>query len=162
MTDETKNESKSQETKPELQDNLVTVQHSITLNGETIPYTVTTGTLVFKEESEKDGTFEGEKARATFFFVAYTRDGASDPSTRPITFSFNGGPGSSSVWLHLGVLGPRRVVLTDLGDLPPPPYKLADNPYSLLDISDLVFIDPVGTGYSRAVVGEKDKECHRS
>ncbi len=160
MTDETKTESKSQETKPELQDNLVTVQHSITLNGETIPYTVTTGTLVFKEESEKDGTFEGEKARATFFFVAYTRDGVSDPSTRPITFSFNGGPGSSSVWLHLGVLGPRRVVLTDLGDLPPPPYKLADNPYSLLDISDLVFIDPVGTGYSRAVVGEKDKEFH--
>ncbi len=92
------------------------------------------------------------------FFVAYTRNDVEDKAQRPITFSFNGGPGSSSVWLHLGALGPRRVVMDDIGNLPPPPYRLVDNAYSLLDTTDLVFIDPVLTGYSRAVVGEKAKE----
>ncbi len=156
-------------------DQLVVTQHSITLNGVAIAYTVTTGTMVLRQESEKDGASEGEKAKASFFFIAYTRDervatepgSVADPGvvapplrTRPITFSFNGGPGSSSVWLHLGVLGPRRAAMTDLGALPPPPYQLVDNEYSLLDVSDLVFIDPVGTGYSRATSGEKSKEFH--
>jgi carboxypeptidase C (cathepsin A) len=77
---------------------------------------------------------------------------------RPLTFSFNGGPGSSSVWLHLGVLGPRRVAMGDEdGRLGPPPYQLVDNEHSLLDKTDLVFIDPVSTGFSRAVPGEKPK-----
>jgi carboxypeptidase C (cathepsin A) len=151
---------KTETPQPPVQDNLVETKHSVTLNGETIAYTVTTGTIVLKQESEKDGASEGEKPKATFFFVAYTRDDVADVAARPITFSFNGGPGSSSVWLHLGALGPRRVVMTDLGDLPPPPYKLGANEFSLLDVSDLVFIDPVGTGYSRAVAGEKDKEFH--
>ena len=79
---------------------------------------------------------------------------------RPITFSFNGGPGSSSVWLHLGLLGPRRVLMYDEGNALPPPYKLIENEYSLLDNSDLVFIDPVSTGYSRAVPGEDPKQFH--
>src|SRR5260370_18357091 len=74
--------------------------------------------------------------------MAYTKDEVSDASQRPITFSFNGGPGSASVWLHLGLLGPRRVQMGDAGTLLPPPYKLVDNDVSLLDISDLVFIDP--------------------
>jgi carboxypeptidase C (cathepsin A) len=131
----------------------------VTINGELIGYTVTAGTIVLKEESEKEGAAEGHKARATVFFVAYTRDAAS-PAARPITFAFNGGPGSSSVWLHLGVLGPRRVLFSDEGWPLPPPYRLVENSYSLLDVTDLVFIDPVSTGYSRVVPGEKPKEFH--
>ena len=98
--------------------------------------------------------------KATIFFIAYTRDDVEDKSKRPVTFSFNGGPGSSSVWLHLGVLGPRRVVSGDVDDPQPPPYRLEDNAYTLLDETDLVFIDPVSTGYSRPVPGEKAKEFH--
>jgi carboxypeptidase C (cathepsin A) len=94
------------------------------------------------------------------FFVAYTLHDAGDVAKRPVTFSFNGGPGSSSVWLHLGVLGPRRVLMDDVGHLPQPPYRLTDNEHTLLEDTDLVFIDPVGTGYSRAVVGEKGKAFH--
>lgn len=94
------------------------------------------------------------------FFVAYTRDGVADPAQRPLTFSFNGGPGSSSVWLHLGLLGPKRVALQTDGMAVAPPYRLIDNDASLLLHSDLVFIDPVGTGYSRAAVGEKPKDFY--
>src|SRR5262249_61934930 len=83
-----------------------------------------------------------------------------DGATRPVTFAFNGGPGSSSIWLHLGVLGPRRVLMGDAGNLLPPPYGLDDNAQTLLKHSDLVFIDPVSTGFSRAVKGEKSKEFH--
>ena len=97
---------------------------------------------------------DDEKASADIFYVAYTRDDAGEQSQRPVTFSFNGGPGSSSVWMHMGLLGPKRVVLEDDGSPVPPPYALVDNDYSLLDVSDLVFIDPVSTGFSRA----KDKD----
>jgi carboxypeptidase C (cathepsin A) len=146
-------------------DQIVQTHHAVTIGGGEIPYTVTTGTIVLREESEakgeREGEAEGERARATVFFVAYTRHDAKDLSRRPVTFSFNGGPGSSSVWLHLGVLGPRRVVTSDEGHLTPPPYRLTDNAYSLLDETDLVFIDPVGTGYSRPVVGEKGVTFHR-
>ncbi len=149
---------------PPPQDQLVTTQHILTVNGLAIPYTVTTGTIVLKEETEKsgenEGQAEGEKPKATIFFVAYTRDDVADRSTRPITFSFNGGPGSSSVWLHLGVLGPKRVLLDDEGWTLPPPYRLVDNEATLLDVTDLVFIDPVSTGYSRPVPGEKAQEFH--
>src|SRR5229473_2853588 len=100
------------------------------------------------------------KAKASIFYVAYTKDDVGDASQRPITFSFNGGPGSASVWLHLGLLGPRRVQMGDAGALRPPPYKLVDNDASLLDVTDLVFIDPVSTGYSRAVPGEPPKQFH--
>jgi carboxypeptidase C (cathepsin A) len=93
------------------------------------------------------------------FLTAYTLDDA-DASQRPVTFAFNGGPGSSSIWLHLGLLGPRRVVSGDVGELAPPPYGLTDNTETLLRHSDLVFIDPVSTGYSRAVEGEKPGEYH--
>jgi len=160
-----KTEKKSQEAeKPSPADQLVVTQHTVKIGGKEIPYTVTTGTIVLKEEAEKKGdeagASDGEKPRATVFFIAYTRRDVKDLAKRPVTFSFNGGPGSSSVWLHLGVLGPRRVVMDEIGNLPPPPYRLADNPFSLLDQTDLVFIDPVSTGYSRAVTGEKAKDFH--
>ena len=144
---------------PEPEDRISITRHRATIGGREIAYTATCGTIVLKEESEKEGKAEAEKATASVFFIAYSLDGADAPG-RPVTFSFNGGPGSSSVWLHLGVLGPRRVALDDEGRAPPPPYTLVDNELSLLDRSDLVFIDPVGTGYSRMVAGEKVKEYH--
>ncbi len=140
-------------------DRLAVTRHRATIGGREIAYTATCGTLVLREESQKDGKAEGEKARASVFFVAYALDGA-EPGSRPLTFSVNGGPGSSSVWLHLGLLGPKRVELYDEGRAPPPPGRLVDNEFSLLDRSDLVFIDPVGTGYSRMAEGEKVDEFH--
>jgi carboxypeptidase C (cathepsin A) len=128
-------------------------QHSVTIDGQEIRYTATAGTIHLTEEKKE--------AKAAIFFVAYTReDGDGGAATRPITFSFNGGPGSSSVWLHLGLLGPRRVELLEDGSSPHPPYRLVDNTYSLLDATDLVFIDPVTTGYSRAVNEEEEKQFH--
>jgi carboxypeptidase C (cathepsin A) len=140
-------------------DDLVTTHHSITIDGTELAYTVTAGRLVLRLEGHTDDKFDGPQAKAEVFMAAYTLDGA-EPGTRPVTFAFNGGPGSSSVWLHLGLLGPRRVLMGDVGELLPPPYALADNPQTLLRHSDLVFIDPVSTGYSRAVKGEKSKEFH--
>jgi carboxypeptidase C (cathepsin A) len=159
---ETKTEDKKPEEKrPEPKDKLVVTQHSITLGGQEIKYTVTAGTIVMKEEtSDRDKESEGEKPKAQFFFVAYTKDGVDDLSRRPLTFSFNGGPGSSSVWLHLGLLGPRRGVMGDAGSLLPPPYSMTDNEFSIFDQTDLVFIDPVSTGYSRPVEGAKAREFH--
>ncbi len=155
---ETKDEKKE---KPEVKDHLIVTQHSITIDGEEIKYTVTTGTMVLKEETpDREKDYEGEKPKAQFFFVAYTKDGVENPADRPLTFSFNGGPGSSSVWLHMGLLGPRRVVMTYEGDLPKPPYQLTDNEFSLLDDTDLVFIDPVSTGFSRPAEGEKARQFH--
>lgn len=148
---------KKDETKPEFKPEfpkevLSETKHSITIDGKTIPYTATAGNILLKEENGRP--------KANVFFIAYAKDGIPDNSGRPITFSFNGGPGSSSVWLHLGVLGPRRVKMADDGQALPPPYKLVDNEYSLLDVTDLVFIDPVTTGYSRAVPGEDDTQFH--
>ncbi|HNS00807.1 MAG TPA: peptidase S10 [Anaerolineae bacterium] len=149
---------------PTPQDNLVITHHTVAIDGQEIPYTVTAGVIVLKEEAERkgedEGASDGEKPKASIFFVAYTRDQVEDPASRPLTFSFNGGPGSSSVWLHLGVLGPRRVLLDDDGFALKPPYRLVDNEASLLDVTDLVFIDPVSTGFSRPVPGEKAKDFH--
>jgi len=165
MTDQAQEAGKNESTTPlPPKDVLVETKHSLVMDGQEIRYTVTCGTMVLKEEAEKkgekEGESEGEKPRASIFFVAYTRDDVVDRQKRPLTFSFNGGPGSSSVWLHLGLLGPRRVLLDDDGFAYPPPYRLVDNAYSLLDQTDLVFIDPVSTGYSRAVTGEKPKQFH--
>lgn len=155
-----KNAEKKDE-KPSFNDNLVVTKHSIAIGGREIKYTVTAGTMVLKEETaDREKESEGEKPRAQVFFIAYVKDGARDKSKRPLTFSFNGGPGSASVWLHLGVLGPRRAALEFDGSAPPPPFKLTDNEYSLLDETDLVFIDPVSTGYSRPVEGQKPVEWH--
>jgi carboxypeptidase C (cathepsin A) len=148
---------------PPAIDKVVVSHHAVTINGERVEYTALCGTLVLREEAEKKdppGASEGHKAKAEIFFVAYLRDDVPDKTKRPITFSFNGGPGSSSVWLHLGVLGPRRVDMGDAGALTAPPYGVIDNEHTLLDATDLVFIDPVGTGYSRAVQGEANKDFH--
>lgn len=126
--------------------------HRVTVDGRALAYKATAGTLILKDE---DGT-----PKASVFYMAYTLDGVSDPGQRPLTFSFNGGPGSSSVWLHLGLLGPRRVLMTEDGHALPPPYALVDNEYSLLDVTDLVFIDPVTTGYSRTVPDEDPQQFH--
>ena len=158
--DEKKPQEKKEE-KPVVVDKLVESNHSIKIKGKEIKYTVTAGTMILKEETtDREKEAEGEKPRAQIFFISYTKDGVRDKSKRPLTFSFNGGPGSASVWLHLGVLGPRRVVMQEDGNLPPPPYKLTDNEFSLLDDTDLVFIDPMNTGYSRPVEGQKPKEWH--
>lgn len=150
--------------KPQAQDNLVTTKHSVVIDGKEIKYTATTGTLVLKYEDtartgEEAGKFTGQQAKAEIFFVAYSRDNVKKKAKRPVTFSFNGGPGSSSIWMHLGALGPRRVVVKDT-EPTPPPYRLSDNEFSLLDKTDLVFIDPVGTGFSRPIAGEKAQDFH--
>jgi carboxypeptidase C (cathepsin A) len=139
-----------------IEDQLVTTQHSVTINGRALDYTATAGTIVLQEEDDEGGI----KQKAKIFFVAYTLDGVEEPQNRPLTFSFNGGPGSSSVWMHMGLLGPWRVDMGQDGHLPPPPYRLVENTYSFLDESDLVFIDPVSTGYSRPVEGEEAKQYH--
>src|SRR5690606_31528270 len=147
--------------RPEPVDELVVTRHTVTTaDGTELRYTATCGRLVLREEVHSDEEkFDGYRPKAEVFLVAYTLDGA-EPRRRPVTFAFNGGPGSSSAWLHLGLLGPRRVVSGDAGALVPPPYDLVDNPQTLLAVSDLVFIDPVSTGYSRAVSGEKPKRFH--
>ena len=139
-------------TPPKPEEKTSKTQHTIQLNGQALAYTATAGTLVLKKE---DGT-----PTASIFYTAYTKDGVSDLSRRPLTFAFNGGPGSSSVWLHLGSLGPKRVVLDPEGKPTAPPYRFADNPNTLLDQTDLVFIDPVSTGYSRAAVEADAKNFH--
>jgi carboxypeptidase C (cathepsin A) len=140
-------------------DDLVTTTHEIASGQRTLRYTATTGRIVLRRESHTDGAFDGHLPKAEMFVTAYTLDDA-DSRSRPVTFAFNGGPGSSSVWLHMGLLGPRRVLSGDVDDRVPPPYALADNEETLLAHTDLVFIDPVSTGYSRAAKGEKSAEYH--
>ncbi|MPZ83122.1 MAG: peptidase S10 [Actinophytocola sp.] len=151
--------STTEERPAEPTDDLVTSSHSLTVKRRKLNYTATAGRIVLRKEIVTDGKFDGYLPKAEVFLTAYTLDGA-DPAKRPVTFAFNGGPGSSSVWLHLGLLGPRRVVSGDVGDLAAPPYGLVDNTETLLQHSDLVFIDPVSTGYSRAVKGEKPGDYH--
>jgi carboxypeptidase C (cathepsin A) len=151
-------------TQKEPQERMVATEHRLNVGGRTLEYTATCGTVVLRDYDDQDESKEGkrlpEKPRATLFFTAYTLKGVEHPERRPLTFSFNGGPGSSSVWLHLGILGPRRVVTDEMGNSPPAPYSLTDNEHTLLTESDLVFIDPVGTGHSRMAEGEKVAEFH--
>jgi carboxypeptidase C (cathepsin A) len=119
----------------------VVTKHEIRVGGRTLHYTATTGMMPIKN---RDGDTE-----ARMFFMAYTLD-EGGRGRRPLTFSFNGGPGSSSVWLHLGTVGPKRVRMNSDGGMPAPPFELVDNEHTWLTQTDLVFIDPVGTGYSRA------------
>ena len=140
-------------------DDLISTKHTLTAGRRKLKYTATTGRVVLRQEVVTDGKFDGHRPKAEVFLTAYTLDDA-DPGSRPVVFAFNGGPGSSSIWLHLGLLGPRRVVSGDAGALEAPPYGLVDNAETLLKDSDLVFIDPVSTGYSRAAEGEKPGEYH--
>lgn len=129
-------------------------EHTLELPTGRIAYKASAGFLpVLTKE-------DGAKSVASVFHIAYTRTDAGDSAARPVTFCFNGGPGSSSVWLHLGSYGPRRVWFDDAGNPPNPPGRLVDNPQTLLDQTDLVFIDPVSTGFSRAEKGEDAKQFH--
>ena len=132
--DAPKGEEKGKKEKDEMTDNVSVTKHSGTFGGRELKYTATAGTIVISKK-EKD-------PKASMFHVAYTLDGVKDPKTRPITFCFNGGPGSSGVWLHLGGFGPKRVQMTKDGMMPNPPFRLGDNPDSILRVTDLVFIDP--------------------
>jgi carboxypeptidase C (cathepsin A) len=126
--------------------------HEIKIGERTLKYTATTGLMPIRDAK---GDVE-----AKVFFIAYTKDEVKEKTTRPLMFSFNGGPGSSSVWLHLGALGPKRVEMPDEPVIPSPPFRLVDNEQTWLDATDLVFIDPVGTGFSRAAKPELDRKFH--
>ncbi len=124
--------------------------HEVAIGGETVKYEATAGWLIVNDGKEKPA--------ARFGYTAYIRQGAGEAAERPVTFAYNGGPGSSSIWLHMGVLGPRRVVVADAEFTLPPPYEVVDNANSILDVTDLVMIDPVGTGYSRPLDESKGGE----
>ena len=182
--DSNTNEASRADTKVFEEPPPVVTAHSVTVGERTLKYHTTAGYIVLKEEegkplvklpdqkpapgareaepkeTEPNKTKDGLKAKAKVFFVAYTLDDAGDPSSRPLAFAFNGGPGSSSVWLHMGAIAPRRAALTDEGEAPPPPYQLVDNESTWLDRTDLVFLDPVSTGYSRPVTREDPKQYH--
>ena len=125
-------------------------QHRLSLGGKAIEYTATAGTLIVRDDDDKP--------IASIGYVGYTRRDGKSAGVRPVTFAFNGGPGSSSFWLHMGVLGPKRVQVSDPTPTPAAPYHTTDNEFSLLDVSDVVMIDPVGTGLSHAVCDHRDEE----
>ena len=147
--DETKSEDKSAQIVEERESK---TEHTVRIAKKQVRYQAVARTTTLKDAEGKD--------KASVFSISYTRLPEGDAADRPILFSFNGGPGSSSVWLHLGLFGPRMIDLGQ-GEIPTkPPYRLSDNDASLLDICDLVFIDPVSTGYSRPVPGEEAKQFH--
>jgi len=135
---------------PDASHKPVFTTNTVEIAGQSVTYIAETGMLPVLKT---DGT-----TKASIFYVAYTRVGITNLSARPVTYCFNGGPGSASVWMHLGALGPRRVKMNENGTLPPPPYSLVNNEYSILHTSDLVFIDPVATGFSRAAKDERPED----
>ncbi len=159
---------------------LSVTSHTVTVDGNVLKYHVTAGYIIQKEEEDKpllnpdeapapasaeskadpDKPKDGLKPKAKIFFVAYTLDDVADVAKRPVTYLFNGGPGSASIWLHMGAVSPRRANLTPDGEAPPPPYQLVDNESTWLDHTDLVFIDPVSTGFSRPVPKESAGQFH--
>lgn len=142
------------ETAPETADikaEEVLTEHKVVIMGKEIAYKAVAGTLPLKDDKGH--------TKASLFYIAYTRSDVDEVSKRPIAFCFNGGPGSSSVWLHMGILGPKRVKLLD-EKFNAPPFSYTDNEYSLLDVADLVFIDPISTGYSRPAPNEDSKQFH--
>ncbi len=140
----------SKDTIPVPKEEKSVTRHSVLIGGKTISYTATAGALILRNNQDEPIAFFG--------YTAYTKEGEPDAAKRPVCFSFNGGPGSSSMWLHMGVMGPRRVVVNDPYDNAPPPYRIEDNNFSILDVSDVVMIDPVGTGLSKAVGKAKNKD----
>lgn len=165
--------------KPDEEAALSVTAHTVTVDGKLLKYHVTAGYIIQKEEEEKplfkrddapptpapakpdsEKPKDGLKPKAKIFFVAYTLDDVADITKRPVTYLFNGGPGSASIWLHMGAVAPRRARLTDEGEAPPPPYQVVDNESTWLDHTDLVFIDPVSTGFSRPVSKEPAAQFH--
>jgi carboxypeptidase C (cathepsin A) len=141
---------KAEPTPPAPKEESSVTEHSIKIAGQTVPYKAIAGTILLKNEKDEP--------QALIYSTSYIRSDVKDSSQRSISFIYNGGPGSASVWLHMGAFGPRRVVTPNAEPTPPPPYKVTDNAYTLLDKTDMVFIDPVGTGYSRAVGKAQDKD----
>lgn len=146
---EVKPAEKPEPVPPPKEESSVT-EHTIKIAAQNIPYKATVGSLLLKNEKDEP--------QALIYYTAYNRSDIKDTSQHPLAFLYNGGPGSSSIWLHMGAFGPKRVITADAGVTPPPPYKLEDNPNCLLDKTDLVFIDPVGTGFSKAVGKAQDKD----
>ncbi len=136
----------------ELKESTTVTKHTFDIGGQRIAYTATAGTIVLQDEKNK--------AEAAVFYVAYTRDDVTDRARRPMFYSFNGGPGTASVWMHMGFTGPRKVVYDDAGMMPAPPFRLSSNEHAILDVADIVFIDPVVTGYSRMAPGEDPHKFH--
>jgi carboxypeptidase C (cathepsin A) len=145
-------DKKDEKDQKEEKEKLSITRHTATIQDNELKYIVTAGKLVMKDEDDKP--------KALIFFVAYSKDGVKDSTNRPVTFAFNGGPGSSSVWLHLGLLGPKYIKFPDQPTEVRPPYKLSNNARSLLDLTDLVFIDPVSTGFSRPAKDEDKGQFH--
>lgn len=135
---------------PEPEPSNWTTQHTLRMSGETVAYDAVVGSIILRDSEEK--------ANAELFYTAYFRTNGGDASTRPLIFSFNGGPGSASYWLHMGIMGPRRVETPNVGQQAPPPYPIVDNQHTLLDIADIVMIDPVGTGFSRPAAEGEGKD----
>jgi carboxypeptidase C (cathepsin A) len=134
-----------------LSEKLSVSEHEIKIGDRRFNYKATAGYMTVKDETGKE--------KGNFFFVAYEKVlNAADRNDRPITFVFNGGPGAAAVWLHMGTAGPKRVQLLEEGHVPQPPYRWVNNEYSWLDLTDMVFIDPIGTGYSRPAAGEKGEQ----
>jgi len=127
-------------------------QHTTHIGGQEIKYTAAAGTMILRDN---DG-----QPKASAFFVAYTRDDVTDFSKRPLTFAYNGGPGSASIWVHMGAFGPMKVQLAEDGHALPPPPRIVENEDSLLDVTDIVFVDPISTGFSRPAPGENPNEFH--
>ena len=148
-TTKTTEKEKPGEEKPPKEE-ASTTEHSIKIAGQTIPYKAVAQTILLKNEKDEP--------QALIYSTSYFRTDMKDLTQRPISFIYNGGPGSASVWLHMGAFGPRRVVTPNAEPTPPPPYKLADNAGTLLDKTDMVFLDPVGTGFSHAVGKAQDKD----
>lgn len=143
----------AKEDSPKKAQEPVSKEGKVTIAGKEIAYTSTAGKMTIRDDKGK--------AKASIFYVSYERNGVEDKTKRPVMFAFNGGPGSSSVWLHLGILGPQRIDIPGDGTAPiKPPARLIDNEFSILDQCDLVFIDPVSTGYSRAEEGANVKDFH--
>jgi len=143
-------EKPAEPTPPPPKEESSVTEHSIKIGGQTIPYKAIAGTILLKNEKDEP--------QAIIYSTSYIRSDVKDLSQRPISFIYNGGPGSASVWLHMGAFGPRRVLTPNAESTPPAPYKLADNAGTLLDKTDMVFLDPVGTGFSHAVGKAQDKD----
>ena len=157
MSEQEQNDRKDQEQAQDQEKNLqlagiepVETSHQLSAGELVLDYTARAGVIPLKDEN---GELEAE-----IFFTAYELEDGEDRAERPLTFVFNGGPGSSSIWLHMGAVGPKRVVMEPEGWMPAPPYRLIDNEHTWLEFTDLVFIDPVGTGYSRAAREELRKK----
>ncbi|HWV25461.1 MAG TPA: hypothetical protein VNZ58_14835 [Thermomicrobiales bacterium] len=143
MTDETKTTDQAAPQIDDVTPDPVVRQHEIKAGGKTLKYTTTTGLMPIRDDK---GTL-----KARLFYTAYTLDEPKSDTPRPLTITYNGGPGSASVWLHMGGLAPKRVEMLEDGGMPKPPFTLVDNEYTWLTDTDMVFVDPVDTGYSRAV-----------